>query len=155
MDAVTYPRAESERALSEDFVALRAQIDKNEALAKRFRAAWTPGIVFLDHEDTIHYRAFGYHPPVEFEHLLRVGRGMIEFQRGQYARAVEAFQHAADDPRHSALRPEAIYWQGVSRYKSGDKDALAGTWTRLIDLYPESIWAQRASVIRPRAGIAA
>src|SRR6187549_620568 len=98
MDAVTYPRAESERALSEDFVALRAQIDKNEALAKRFRAAWTPGLVFLDEEDSVHYRAFGYHPPVEFEHLLRVGRGMIEFQRGQYARAAEAFQHAADDP---------------------------------------------------------
>ena len=155
MDAVTYPRTETERALSEEFIAVRLQIDKNDALAKRFHVAWTPGLVFLDEEESVHYRAFGFHPPVEFEHLLRVGRGMIAFQRGEYPRAREAFSKAADDPRHSAVRPEAIYWQGVSRYKAGDQEALAGTWPRLLDLYPDSLWAQRAGVIRPRPGIAA
>jgi tetratricopeptide (TPR) repeat protein len=152
---VTYPRAESERALQEDFVAFRPQIDRHEALARRFFVGWTPGLVFLDGDEAVHYRAFGYHPPVEFEHLLRVARGTMAFQRGDVAGALEAFSRAADDVRHSALRPEAIYWQGVSRYKTGDKEALAATWTRLLDLYPESVWAQRASVIRPRAGIAA
>ncbi|HEX7899639.1 MAG TPA: tetratricopeptide repeat protein [Planctomycetota bacterium] len=152
---MTYPRAESERALNEDFVTFRPRIDAHEALARRFLVGWTPGLVFLDGTEAVHYRAFGFHPPAEFDHLLRVARGTIAFQQGDFARALEAFSRAADDPRHSALRPEAIYWQGVSRYKTGDKDGLAKTWSRLLDLYPDSLWAQRASVIRPRAGAAA
>ena len=155
MDAVTYPKEETARALNDGFVAFKPQIDKNESLARRFFVGWTPGIVILDGQENVHYRAFGYHPPEEFEHLLAIGLGTFDFHQGRFKTALEHFSHAADDSRRGPLQAEALYWQGVCRYKTGDKEGLAGTWSRLLDLYPESLWAQRASVIRPRAGAAA
>jgi tetratricopeptide (TPR) repeat protein len=155
MDAVTYPNAESERILNEEFVAFKPQIDRNEALARRFFVGWTPGIVFLDGQENLHHRAFGFHPPEEFAALLRVGRGTIEFHRGDFQAALATFSRAADDVRRGEIQAEALYWQGVSRYKTGDKDGMARAWNRLLDLFPESLWAKRASFIRPRAGAAA
>lgn len=155
MDAVTYPKPETERALNDGFVAYKPQIDKNESLARRFFVGWTPGIVILDGQENVHYRAFGWHPPEAFEHLLAIGRGNVDFHLGQFKTALEHFSTAADDTRHSPLQAEALYWQGVCRYKTGDKDGMTRSWNRLLDVFPESPWALRASFIRPRAGVAA
>lgn len=153
MDAVTYPTTEVQQALDESFVAYRTRIE--DPLAKRFSAGWTPALYILDGDEIVRYRAFGYHPPAEFVHLLRVGKGTLEFERGEFKDALASFSRAADDGRGSALQPEALYWQGVCRYKTGDKEGLGRSWTRLLDLFPWSLWARKASFIRPQAGAAA
>lgn len=153
MDAVTYPTPEVETLLDESFVACRVKID--DPLAKRYSAEWTPGLFFLDTEGTVRYRAFGFHPPRDFLHLLRVARGTIDFERGSFKDALASFAVAADDARGSSLQPEALYWQGVCRYKLGDKGGMGEAWTRLMDLFPWSPWARKASFIRPAAGAAA
>jgi hypothetical protein len=63
MDAVTYPHAGVERRLNEGFVAFRPRIDQNESLAQRFLVAWTPGLLFMDDLENVHYKTFGWHPP--------------------------------------------------------------------------------------------
>jgi tetratricopeptide (TPR) repeat protein len=151
MDAVTYPRPETERLLTRHFVPLRLPLAENADMARRFDVRWTPAFVVLDDQEKDHYRAFGYHPPEDFEHLLRVARGTIDFSRGDYSSALAWFATAADDVRDSALRPEALYWQGVCRYKLGDKDGMSQAWNRLLDHYPKSLWARRASFIRSAA----
>lgn len=151
MDAVTYPRPESERLLTRHFVPVRLPLAEHPDLARRYDVRWTPAFVVLDDQRQERYRAFGYHPPEDFEHLLRVARGTIDFNRGDYSSALAWFATAADDVRDSALRPEALYWQGVCRYKLGDKDGMSEAWNRLLDLYPKSLWARRASVIRSAA----
>ena len=151
MDAVTYPRPESERLLHQHFVPLRLLLSENAEMARRYDVHWTPGLVILDDQENVHYRAVGYHPPEDFDHLLRIARGTIDFSRGDYSSALAWFSTAADDPRDSALKPEAMYWQGVCRYKLGDKDGMSRSWNRLLDAYPKTEWGHRASVIRPAA----
>ncbi|HKQ40744.1 MAG TPA: hypothetical protein VJ063_21935 [Verrucomicrobiae bacterium] len=47
----------------------------------------------------------------------------------------------------SDAAPEALYWQGVSRYKSsGDPTALQQTADAFKTRYRESTWAKKASV---------
>lgn len=148
MDAVTYPQEESQRRLNDSFVALRLPFDRQGLLEQRWVVSWTPGILILDADERIHYRAYGYHPPDEFAHLLEVAQGMIEFDWGEFAQALRLFARAAEDTRRSAFTPEALYWLGVAYYKTGDKDGLVRTWGRLLDEHPESLWARRASFIR-------
>ena len=151
MDAVTYPHGGVERRLQESFVAVRIHIGENQELAKHFFAVWTPGLLFLDGQANIHYRAYGFHPPEDFEHLLHVGHGMTLLNQGKVEPALAVFKRAAEDPERTALQPEAIYWTGVCRYKSGDKEGMPQEWTRLLDLYPDSPWAHKVEFIKPRA----
>jgi len=155
MGSVTYPHGGVERRLNESFVAFKPQIDLNQELAKKYEVHWTPGIVILDEMENMHYRAFGYHPPELCEHLLDIGRGMTHFDLGRYREAAEAFTRVTEDRTRSPLTPEALYWLGVARYKTGDKSAMTQVWSRLLDEHPQSLWAQKAGFIRPGATAAA
>lgn len=45
--------------------------------------------------------------------------------------------------------PEAMYWKAVSVFEvSGDRDDLTGNRGPLLDKFPESEWAKKASYIR-------
>lgn len=154
MDAVTYPHGGVVRRLNESFVAFKPRIDENDALAKKYLVTWTPGIVFVDALENLHYRAYGFHPPEEFEHLLHVGHGTLEFNRGNYKEALGIFSRVTEDPERTDLQPEALYWLGVCHYKTGDKEGLMRTWARLLDHHGHSLWARKASFIRPQAAAA-
>ena len=147
MDAVTYPHGGVEKRLAQ-FVCVRPQIDVEKDLAKKYLAGWTPGLLFLDGQEAVHYRAFGFHPPEMFEHLLDLGRGMIAFNGGRFEEAVKAFTAVTEDESASPLQAEALYWLGVSRYKTGDKEALGKAWNELLDRHPKSAWAAKVGFIR-------
>jgi tetratricopeptide (TPR) repeat protein len=151
MGAVTYPHAGVERRLTEHFVCVRPQIDVEKDLAEKFMVRWTPGLVFLDGQEGLHYRAFGFHPPEMCEHLLDIGRGMVMFNLGRFDEAVKAFTEVVEDKESSPLQAEAHYWLGVARYKAGDKEALAKTWDELLTRQPKSAWASKAGFIRKKA----
>src|SRR5438105_7285366 len=151
MDAVTYPHQGVERRLSQHFVAVRPQIDVEKDLAKKFLMNWTPGLIFLDGQEGQHYRAFGFHPPETFEHLLDLGRGMVSFNQARYEEAIQAFTAVTGSKDPSPLQPEAQYWLGVAQYKSGDKEALGKTWNELLDRYPKTLWAAKVGFIREKA----
>src|SRR3977135_2429290 len=119
MGTVTYPHDGVERRLANHFVAVRPQIDLEKDLAKRFLASWTPGLLFLDSLENVHYRATGFHPPEMFEHLLDLGRGMVEFNRARFNGAINAFAAVTEDDHPSPLQSEALYWLGVARRKTG------------------------------------
>jgi hypothetical protein len=154
MDAVTYPHGGVERRLNESFVAARIHIGENQDLARKFFAVWTPGLLFLDGRENIHYRAYGFHPPEDFEHLLHVGHGMTLLDQNQVDAARGVFERAALDAERSALQAEALYWTGVCRHKSGEKEGMGESWKRILDLYPDSPWAHKVEFIRPRAAAA-
>ena len=148
MDTVTYPNGGVERRLNEEFVPLRLRIDEHKDLAKRFDTSWTPGLVVLDADEKVHYRAQGFFPPEEMEHLLHVGRAMIDFDRSDWAKAAEGFAKAADDAVRTAVQAEALYWKGASQLKTGDKEGVKASWLRLQREFPDTVWAKKASVIR-------
>jgi tetratricopeptide (TPR) repeat protein len=140
-----------ERRLTQHFVCVRPQIDVEKDLAGKHMVHWTPGLVFLDGQERVHYRAFGFHPPEMFEHLLDIARGMTMFNLGRYDEAVKAFTEVVDDKESSPLQAEAHYWLGVARYKAGDKEALAKTWNELLTRQPKSAWASKVGFVRQKA----
>jgi len=150
MDTVTYPHGGVERRLTQHFVAVRPQIDVDKDLAKKFGVGWTPGFLFLDAQEMVQHRAFGFHPPEMFEHLLDIGRGMMAFQAGRFDEAAQAFAAVTDSKDPSPLQPEAHYWLGVARYKAGDKEALGKAWNELLDRHPKSVWAAKVGFIREK-----
>jgi hypothetical protein len=150
MDTVTYPHGGVERRLSEHFVCVRPQIDVEKDLAKKFNVGWTPGFLFLDAQEAVRHRAFGFHPPEMFEHLLDIARGTMAFQGGRFEEAIQAFSSVTGSKDPSPLQPEAQYWLGVARYKTGDKEALGKTWNELLDRYPKSLWAEKVGFIRAK-----
>jgi TolA-binding protein len=79
---------------------------------------------------------------------------MMELNKKNYQAAVAAFARAGEDAERTAVQAEALYWLGVARYRSGDKDGMPKTWSRLLDLYPESLWAKKAGFIRKAAAAA-
>jgi len=153
MGTVTYPHGGVERRLLQHFVCVRPQIDLEKDLAKRFLVSWTPGLLFLDGLENVHHRAFGFHPPEMFEHLLDLGRGLVEFNLGRHNGAITALAEVTEDDQASPLQAEALYWLGVARYKSGDKEGLSRAWNRLLDLHPESAWAPKVGFIREKAAV--
>ena len=148
MDTVTYPHGGVERRLNEMFVAVRLRIDEHKDLALRLQAPWTPGLVFLDPDGQVVHRAQGYFPPEEMEHLLHIGRGMVDFTRGRYEEALAQFAKAADDPERTAEQAEALYWKGACQIKTGDKEGVKASWGRLQTAFPDTVWAKKASVVR-------
>jgi tetratricopeptide (TPR) repeat protein len=154
MGTVTYPHGGVERRLTEHFVCVRPQIDLEKELAKKFLASWTPGFFFADAQESVHYRATGFHPPEMFEHLLDIARATLDFDLGRYEEAAKTFSAVAEDKDPSPLQAEAIYWLGVSRYKAGDREALSKAWSLILDRHPDSLWVPKVGFLREKQKVA-
>jgi hypothetical protein len=73
--------------------------------------------------------------------------GKFAFARQQWKEAETAYNEILDTLPESDAAPEALYWRGVSRYKSsGDPTALQQTAEAFKSRYAGSTWAKKASV---------
>ena len=89
----------------------------------------------------------GYLPPDDFLAQLQLGLAHSAFARQQWNEAETAFGEILTTLPESDASPEALYWQGVSRYKSsGDPTALQQTAEAFKTRYADSTWAKKASV---------
>ena len=65
----------------------------------------------------------------------------------QWADAEQRYAQVMERYAETAAAPEAVYWSGVSRYKStNDHTVLGGVAEELREKYPESVWSKKASV---------
>lgn len=113
---------------------------------KRFGAQWTPTLVVYDQDGGERYRFEGYLPATEFLAQLEFGLAKGAFAREQWADAEHGFRSVVQRYSKSDAAPEALYWAGVAKYKAGDPGALKETAVLFKKLYPESVWAKKASV---------
>jgi hypothetical protein len=148
MDAVTYPDAEVQNRLARYFVCSRQPIESQVELARRFAVPWTPGLLFMDPDEGVFYRGYGFYPPREFAPMLTVAYGLHELGRRNFQGAIDLFQEAVPSSKGTPFEPEVLYWLGVAHYKAGDKDKLASTWNALLEQHPQSLWSKKAGVIR-------
>ncbi len=148
MDAVTYPDPRVPGALAASFVPVKVNMKEQPDQVKALDAFWTPTFQFRTADGRLARSTSGYLPPDAFLCELAIGRGHVALLEGRFADAEAAFREAVDLPE-SVQTPEACYWLGVARYKaSGKPDGLKETWNRLLDRYPQTTWAVRASFIR-------
>jgi len=144
MDAVAYPDKAVIDVIDENVVPVRAPFDA-EPLATRFNVKWTPLLVILDADGKENHRSTGFLPPEELIPMILLARGKVHFTQGEWNPAITMLEKVVHEYGHSHAAPEAVYYRGVTRYKSTHKpEPLKEAYEKLQSAYPSSIWAKRA-----------
>jgi hypothetical protein len=130
-------------------VHIRDQAEEFQRLSDRYDASWTPTILILDSEGTERHRIEGALDADAFLAQLELGLGHLEFKAKRWTEAERWFKRVEADAPASDAAPEAMYWEGVSRYKgTNDASALGDTARRFSEKYQDSSWAKKASVLK-------
>jgi TolA-binding protein len=137
--------------ITENFVPVRVHVKRQQddfkRLGAQYNAQWTPTILILDSAGQERHRIEGFLPAEDFLPQLALGAAHAAFARGDFAEAEKHFRAVLDRHAQSEMAPEALYWAGVSRYKStGDAAALKETARAFGERYANTTWAKRASV---------
>jgi hypothetical protein len=146
-----YSNERVERMIMNDFVPVRVhvreQAEEFRRLGERFGAEWTPTILLLDPAGDERHRIEGFLPADDFLAQLGLGLGRIHFSAGRFQQAEDQFREVVERHRDGDAAPEAMYWEGVSRYKrTSDPSALADTARAFGKAYTDTPWAKKASV---------
>jgi outer membrane protein assembly factor BamD (BamD/ComL family) len=106
---------------------------------------WTPTVLISDPDGKERWRLEGYLTKDEGQTWLEMGLGRLAVMRKDWPAAERQFSTVIQSHSGSVYGPEAIYWQGVSRYSgTHDHTALGDTARTLADKYPKSQWAMRS-----------
>lgn len=137
--------------VAENFIPARVHVKDDAALfqkyGEKYAAQWTPTILELDSEGVERHRLEGFLPADDFLAQLILGRAKIDFQEKRWDEAIKLFRRIYEELPESDAAAEALYWTGVSRYKStNDATALKETARAFSTRYADSSWAKKASV---------
>lgn len=124
---------------------LEAHIKEHPAWFHRFDALWTPTILVMDSEGVEQSRIEGYLPKNLFRARLEMALARVAFMHKKWSDAEKAYADVAEDHADTAAAPEAIYWRGVSHYKTtNDHTVLGEVAAELNQKYPDSEWTLKS-----------
>lgn len=145
---MTYPDVTVANYIGKNFIPLQINVLSGSQIINEYRVVWTPTIVIVDTKGTEYYRFVGFLPPEEFIPQLQFGLAMMAIHKQEYKTASLQLSQVIYTYPKSSVAPEALYWLGVSDYKSShDVNALLRSWKKLKSEYSHSTWAQRVSFI--------
>lgn len=126
---------------------MEAHISENAAAFHRFGVLWTPTVLIIDPNGIERRRSEGYLPKEEFRAWLEMALARLLFLQKRWADAVRQYGSVAGRFPRTSAAPEAMYWEGVSRYKETDDHTFLGkAAAALKERHPGSLWAEKASV---------
>ena len=144
MDAVTYPENKVIEFIQKSFIPLQVAHDA-KPLSADFNIKWTPTLITLGLDGKEHHRTVGFLDPDGFIANSLLGIGKYHFDNDRYPEALSFFENIIADYAQNNVVAEAIFLQGVSRYKnSGDPKPLKEAYESLSSNHPDSEWTQRA-----------
>lgn len=146
----TYPDETAKSFLEEHFVPVRFNTIEEPEVEAGFDSGWTPTLIVEDPDGREHRRSQGYLDVRRFIGELSLARLKDTIDRHDYETASElakeALEQTAGDPERE---PEALYWKAVAAFEiTGDREDLTNGWEPLLDKFPDSEWAKKASYIR-------
>jgi hypothetical protein len=98
----------------------------------------------MDPSGVERFRIEGYLSKPEFRAHLDLALGRVAFMHKQWADSERHYETVSSSQTRAA--PEAFYWSAVSRYKkTSDHHVLGEIAKELKELYPASIWTEKAS----------
>ncbi len=148
MDAVTYPQKKVSEFIEKNLVPLRVAYDA-QPLASDFKVTWTPTLITTDAKGREHHRTVGFLSPEQLIPSLMLGMAKVHFDENRYDAALALLDELLTQYAQSDSAPEAIYLQGVSRYKSTHSPRpLKEAYEKLQKSYPSSEWTRRAAPYR-------
>ena len=144
MDAVTYPDENVVEFMQKSYIPLQVPFDV-KPLSNDYNIKWTPTLITLGADRKEHHRTVGFLDPNAFIASALLGIGKYHFDNDRYPEALNFFETIISDHHESDSVAEAIFLQGVSRYKnSGDPSPLKEAYETLSSQYPDSEWTKRA-----------
>jgi hypothetical protein len=144
LDAVTYPNKKVVEFLQSKVVPLQLKSDAKPE-STDYNVKWTPNMLVLDPEGKEHHRIIGFLPAVELIPAVLLGAGKAAFDGDRLDEAIQCFDQILNEYPYSSAAPEAVYFRGVSLYKSTHVVShLADAYKKLQTHYHYSEWARRA-----------
>ncbi|HXQ73385.1 MAG TPA: tetratricopeptide repeat protein [Pyrinomonadaceae bacterium] len=132
--------------MNENFVPLEAHIKEHPTYFHRFDSNWTPSVVILDPNGKERFRIDGYLPRDEFRAQLELGLARVAFMSKKWADAEQRYSEVLERYPNSHAAPEALYWKGVSHYKTTNDHTVLGELPALFrQKYPRSVWALKTA----------
>lgn len=124
---------------------MRNNNEKQANVFEENNVSWTPTIAVLDAEGLEHYRFTGFLSPKELCARIILNGAKVEFTTGNYDLAAKCLNDVIEKYKGTFAVPEAIFYQGVVKYKSSD-DAkfLRKGRDRLVKEFPNNEWTLRA-----------
>ncbi len=149
MGTVTYPDPTVIERLRDSFVPCKLESTKAGDLPRKMNARWLPGLIVAGADERPAHVQVGFLPPQEFLVELDFGRAILAMGEKRYDDADRLFQAVADATpggRTAERAPEAIYWQGISRYRRSKVFAdCTERWSTIVARWPDSQWARKTS----------
>lgn len=150
MGAVTYPDSRVKSLIERAFVPVRLDVEADAAARREFGSARTPTLLVVDADGREVRRHSGFLDPDQLLAELSLARLAEALERKDYEaagrRLEDARRWAEADPER---RAEALYHTAVAAYRStGDPSELSRGWSRLLDEFPGSEWAERVAFLR-------
>ena len=144
MDAVTYPDEKVIEFISTNVVPILVAFD-DQPHAGDFNIKWTPTLITLGPDSKEHHRTVGFLDTEAFIANQILGVGKFHFDNDRFPEALSHFEKIMTDFPNNDTMPEAIFLQGVARYKnSGDPQPLKEAYEKLTADFPGSEWTKRA-----------
>ena len=108
---------------------------------------WTPTVLILDSAGVERHRIEGFLPADDFLAQVSLGLAKVAFSGNDFAVAERRYRDIVEKHPGTETAPEALYWAGVSKYKStNDPGALRDTARAFTERYQDSSWAKKSSV---------
>ncbi|HET6768849.1 MAG TPA: thioredoxin family protein [Chitinophagaceae bacterium] len=110
---------------------------------------WTPAFIVFANDGSEVRKVSGYLPPGQFINEMELGRAMAAIRKAQSPEALKILENIYTNSDSDPLAQEALYWAGVSAFYANRKrmEHLVPYWEKLLNQYPESIWAERADCL--------
>src|SRR4030042_486219 len=148
MGAVTYPDERVAKFISLNFIPVQIQTTNTEMMQK-YVVKWTPTSLVVDADGREHFRAVGFFAPDEMIATFMVGKGHWYLDTEQYPEAQGMFEEVQRVYPESEAAAEAIFFNGVNRYKmTHDPKKLRECYDLLSAKFPQSSWTKQAAHYR-------
>lgn len=147
MNTGPYSDEKVQKFIEEEYVPLKSQCFWKERteLMKQFDIAWTPTFLFQDSGGGVHRKLVGYIPVDDFLAQLKIGKGMVFFEKERHGEAIKWLGKVIEEHPDSGAAPEAVFFFGVAQYKkTHEASALRRAYDTLMEKYNQSEWARRA-----------
>lgn len=148
LENTTYPNEEVISYLNEQFIPVQLNQSQNLVFFKENSVFWTPTVTVCDWQGTERHRWIGYLPPDEFLPKAKFARAWLAMLSQNWNEASSVFSEIVSVHKHSLSAPDALYWLGIAKWKmSRNFDDLSQAWTDLMEKYPRSEAALKASCL--------
>jgi hypothetical protein len=148
LENTTYPRVQVAAYINEHFIPVQLNQSQSLTLFKENKVIWTPTLTACDVRGEEQDRWVGYLPPEEFLPRVKFARARLAMSAQAWGEAASVLDEITSLHKNSFIAADALYWLGVARWKvSKNFDDLNGAWTRVMEEYPKSEAAAKASCL--------